>query len=356
MSKHSMVNHKAVCFTLWFPVHNNPRYAALFPKLSHIVRFHKVTLSRQRIIRGIQYRLWHRLKEILIYPIVVRHLAHRYPLLFTVDIYQIPYWPRANSVVVDADDPLYTKSEVYLLNLPQVKAIVVTTQKSKEIFQQLGITKPIYVIPQGVTLNINNDKVQEIRAKFKQEGEIVVGYHAPTLTLSCDGPRRPRQGMDDLDFLFDSVEKAREEDRQIVVWLFGEPSKGVKRYADGKPWIKLFGYVPFSDILNYVANFDIGAYPRRLSDFPGRFRVKIAEYMALGIPVVSTRTDEAFILQDANCGVVCSSVEDFSKALVELARSADMRVQLGSRGRAYAKAHLDWDILVQQYEEILRIE
>lgn len=342
-----------VCFTLWFSAHNNPRYADLFPRLDPVVRFHKVILSRHRILRGVQYRLWHALTRRLIYPGVLPYLGQRYETLFTVDYNQIPAWPRPESVVVDMDDALFSPSEVQLLNLPQVKAVVVTTEKAKAMFEQLGVARPICVIPQGISMEqIDPDKIQEIRTQFKRDGDVVIGYHAPTLTLSCDGPGRAREGMDDLDFLFDAITKAREVEPRISLWLLGESSKSVKEYASVKPWIKLVGYVPFSEVLNYVSNFDIGAYPRTCLD-PIRFRVKIAEYMGCGIPVVSTALEESFIVKEARCGIVCGSREDFSGALVELARSAEKRIELGNAGRIYAKAKLDWSVLVPIYKDVL---
>jgi glycosyltransferase involved in cell wall biosynthesis len=353
MGKHATSNQKVVCFTLWFSAHNNPRYADLFPKLDPFVRFHKVILSRHRILRGLQYRAWRALKQKVIYPGALRYLGQRYETLLTVDARQIPAWPRHKSVVIDADDPVFSPTEAQLLNLPQVKAVVVTTEKAKTMFEQLGVATPICVIPQGISMEqIDPDKIQEIRTQFKRDGDLVIGYHAPTLTLSSDGPGRARGGMDDLDFLFDTITKAREAEPQINLWLLGEPSQSVKKYATGKAWIKLLGYVPFSNVLNYVSNFDIGAYPRTCRD-PIRFRVKIAEYMGCGIPIVSTNVEESFIVKEACCGIICESQQDFSQTLVELAQSAEKRAELGNAGRTYARANLDWSVLVPMYRDIL---
>jgi glycosyltransferase involved in cell wall biosynthesis len=353
MDKHATTNQKAVCFTLWFSTHNNPRYADLFPRLDPVVRFYKVILSRHRILRGLQYRAWRALKQKVIYPGVLRYLGQRYETLFTVDYNQIPAWPRHESIVVDMDDALFSPTEVRFLNLPQVKAVVVTTEKAKMMFEQLGVARPICVVPQGVSMErIDPYKIQAIRTQFKRDGDVVIGYHAPTLTLSCDGPGRARGGMDDLDFLFDTIAKAREVEPQITLWLLGEPSKSVNKYATGKAWIKLLGRVPFSDVLNYVSNFDIGAYARTCLD-PIRFRVKIAEYMASGIPVISTNVEESFIVREARCGIICKSQEDFSQALLELAHSAEKRSELGNAGRTYAQTKLDWSLLVPTYKRIL---
>lgn len=348
--------NKAACFTLWFPNHNNPRYADLFPRLSSAVEFFKVTLSRYRLVRALQFRLWNVSSRKIIYPAMIRHLSNRYETLFTVDSNQISAWPREQSVVVDMDDPIFSSTEVTALNLPQVRAIIVTTEKAKRIFQELGVTRPMHVIPQGVSIEqIDPSKIQDIRARFKQDSDVVIGYHAPTLTMSADGSNRTRSDQDDLDFLFAALEDAREIEPRIKLWLFGQPSEALSNHVlqGRESWVKLFGYVPLSEMLNYVANVDIGVYPRTWTPPPARFSVKIAQFMACRIPVVSRDLDESFILTKAGCGIVCKTQEDFSRALVELSQSAEKRAELGNAGRNYAKTNLEWSVLVPIYKDIL---
>jgi glycosyltransferase involved in cell wall biosynthesis len=348
--------NKALCFTLWFRTHNNLRYAVLFPELVPVVEFCKVTLSDRRLVKALQFRLWIGLNRRVIYPAVARHFARRYPTVFTVDTYQIPAWPETQRVIVDMDDPVFSPREFEILKLPQVKVIVVTTEKAKAIYQRHGITCAIHVIPQGIPVDqINGSKVQEICAQFKGDRDVVIGYHAPTLTLLFDGPHRVRGGQDDLDFLFTALGTARKVEPRLKLWLFGKPSASVKKYAAvaGADWIRLFGYVPFSDILNYVSSLDIGVYPRTWVQPPARFNVKLAQFLACGVPVVSTDLDESFIVRETGCGIVCKSQEDFAEALVALAQSAEKRAELGNAGRTYAKRNLDLPTLASIYRDIL---
>lgn len=357
MNKRYASRRRAACFTSWYPGHNNPRYIELFPRLTSIVQSYDMTFSRHRLIRALQYSLWRILKRKFIYPVVLWFLSQRHEVLFTADVQQIPSWPKNKNVVVDVDDPLFSSTEIRLLKLPQVKAVIVTTEKAKVRFRESGVKRPIHIMPQGVSLErIEPSKIMQIRVRFKEEDDVVVGYHAPTLTLSCDGPRRARGGMDDLDFLFGAVEEARKMEFRMKIWLLGESSKSVKKYvADGRgSWIRLFGYVPHFDVLNYISNFDIAVYPRVQPDFI-RFRVKIAQYMACGVPIISTDAEEGpvIIIKEANCGLVCDSQENFVEALVTLARSRDMRLELGKAGQRYAVENLDWSILVQRYKQII---
>lgn len=351
-----MNRHKAVCFTLWFPDHNNPRYAALFPRLSSAVQFCKIQLSRRRLVRAAQYRLWNALSRAVIYPAMIRYLGRKYETLFTVTTDQIPEWPKEKSVVVDIDDPYFTTAEVNALNLPQVKALVVTTERAKTIFREMGVVRPIHVIPQGVALGqVDAAKSRDIRARFTQEGDVILGYHAPSLTMKADGARRSRGDQDDLDFLFEVVERARAIEPRIKLWLFGEPSESLKTHvAQGRTsWVKLFGYVQFSEMLNYLSDLDIGVYPRTWVPPPGRFSVKIAQFMACGVPVVSTQLDEGLILREARSGIVCNSQEEFARALIELAQSPARRAALGQAGKQYAEKRLDWSVLMPAYMDLL---
>jgi len=348
---------KAVCLTLWFPQHNNPRYAALFPRLSPVVRFRKFHLSKRRLIRAVQYRLWNGLSSALIYPALIQYLARKYETLYTITTEQIRTWPRQRSVVVDLDDPMFTKAEVRALKLPQVKALIVTTNKAKTIFQENGVTAPIHVIPQGVAMGqVDPAKRREIRARFKSDDDIVVGFHAPSLTLAADGARRARGNQDDLDFLFQALERARQVEPRLKLWLFGNPSESVKAHVQQgrNHWVKLFGYVELSEMLTYLADLDIGVYPRTWSPPPGRFSVKIAQFMACGVPVVSTQLDEGLILQEARSGVLCRTLEEFADALVELARSSEKRSTLGLSGKRYARQKLEWSVLMPGYLQLLR--
>src|SRR5439155_3697414 len=184
----------------------------------------RITFHRRRLIRGLEFRLWRLLRK-QIYRVVLRRLSRRYETLFTTDPDEDSIWPRENSGVVDADDPVFSPSEVESFNLSQVKGIIVTTEKAKSIFQQLEVTRPIHVIPQGVLVGqVDVNKVKQIFSLLKSDQDIVVGYHAPTLTLSGDGPRRARGGQDDLDLLFESLELARNREPRLKLWLLGETS------------------------------------------------------------------------------------------------------------------------------------
>src|SRR5262245_57184783 len=173
----SMVSAKkgAICFTLWSRTHNNQRYEDLFPRLTDVVDFRKLTLSHRRFVRGAQFRLWKILSKNVFYPAMTRYIGHSYPIAFTVDTRQNPAWPKTQRVVVDVDDPVFDSAEIETLRLPQVKAIVVTTEQAKTLYRLRGITCPIHVIWPGVSIEqIESRRVEEINRNLKKKSAIII--------------------------------------------------------------------------------------------------------------------------------------------------------------------------------------
>lgn len=336
-------------FNYWLRTINNPRYDELLPRLENVTHY-QALLSDYIPLRYLEFRLWWLLSRRLIYPLVLPRLRRIHSVLFSTDTTQIEFFD--GPVVLDVDDPPHPLDETFIkaCNRPNVVVIVVPTTVLKKKLRRGGVKKPMIVLPQGVSMrDFHAEKAQRIGARYKNLGEVVVGFAAPGLYLQADiSEGNTRRRMDCMDELLDVVEQARAEVPQIVVWLFGRPSARLQNYAKQRPWIKLFGYVPHSQLLNYIANLDIAVYPRRV-DLGGRFSVKLAEFMALGIPVVSTNVSESFIVAEAGGGIITETTDEFVNAIVELATSSELRRSLGEAGRRYGR-ELDWDLLARRYQ------
>src|SRR5207344_3102289 len=84
---------------------------------------------------------------------------------------------------------------------------------------------------------------------------------------------------------------------------------------------------------------------------------KIMEYMAHGLPVVSTpNAASADLLTRYGCGLVVpfGDVEAAAETLLELRRDGRRRRELGAAGRAAAVRDLDWRRDGRQFTETLR--
>ena len=135
---------------------------------------------------------------------------------------------------------------------------------------------------------------------------------------------------------------------EIQLWLIGDPSKAVRKLASQESRVKLLGYVPENEILNYVSNFDIAVYPRQ-EDVGGRHSIKLVQYMACGIPIVATNVNESYLIRESKTGFITDSAEGFAAAIIELANTPALRLSLGNNGPIFAKS-FSWDFLAEKYE------
>ena len=332
-----------IAFTsIWFRHHNNPRYAELLPRLRRLDGYLFV-LSDRRLTRGVQFRALDRGRPAW-HPVVLRALARSYPGLFTADNEQIRHF--GGPIVSDVDDPVFSPREVALLSSPQVTAYVVTAERAARRFESLGVDRPWYVIPQGVSLSSLSEEGTARVGAAKRDGEIVVGYMAAHLLSADDrGGESPLYNVDHLLELWDEIH-AREPRARL--WLLGGPSDRVRARCAGRDDIVLFGRVPRDQVLDHAANFDLALYPRTADQ--GIQAAKVAEYMGVGVPTVSYDFEVTAVLRDTGAGVLVGDRRAFVDAVVRLAGDDIARAALAeAAGRAGRE--LDWDVLGRRYEE-----
>ena len=79
---------------------------------------------------------------------------------------------------------------------------------------------------------------------------------------------------------------------------------------------------------------------------------KVVEYMARGIPVVTTPLPLARdLVERAGCGIVVpfDDAEAVAAALIELAEDPQRRAAMGRAGHAYAREHYDWSLIGRDF-------
>lgn len=326
---------------IWFRGHNNPRYAALLPRLRRL-DLYVVTCSDHRIVRGVQFRALRatrRARNRLVFGAARR----RYQYLFSSDMEQIPYF--AGPIVVDVDDPRFSASEVDLLGRPHVQAYVVTAESAGRRFEELGLDKTYHVIPQGVSIDsLDPRRVAEI-AGLQPPGSLVVGYVAAWLLSDRDHQGdNPLYNVEHLLQLWDDI---RVKLPHAQLWLIGQPSEHVRALCRTRPDVRLLGRLSQPEALAHVSTFDIALYPRRVDHVP--FPVKIAEYMGLGIPTVAYRLDLSRLLTDSGAGLTAETSNQFVEAVVELATDDERRGRMATAAKKAGGA-FHMDKLAARYE------
>jgi glycosyltransferase involved in cell wall biosynthesis len=328
--------------SIWFRGHNNPRYAELLPRLHRLDRYLLVA-SERRILRGLQYR-GYRLSRHVRNPAVLELASRRYRGLFTADPEQIRWF--AGPAVADIDDPYYTREHVDLLNRPNLLAYVVTAERAARRYESLGVDKPWAVIPQGVSLRSATPELVAEAGRKRRPGEIVVGWMAAHLLT--EGDRDADGPLYNVDHLLDIWQEVHARVPRARLWLIGGASSRLRRRLEGRDDILLFGRLPRERALATTANFDIAVYAR--TQDTGIQAAKIAEFIGLGVPVVSYDYEVTENLRDAGAGLLVRDSRDFAAALVRLIEDEPARHALGAAARK-AGAELDWDVLARRYED-----
>ncbi len=335
-------SERILIHSMWFKGHNNPRYAELLPRLRRLDAF-LVVCSEHRIPRALQYRALRASRHVrhkLFYTLANR--SYRYML--TADNEQIPYF--SGAVVSDTDDPKFTDAEVRQLNSPQLAAYVVTADWAGKRLEELGVDKPYHAIPQGVSLrSLSSERTADIRARFREDGEVVVGYMAGSLLSAED--RHGANPLFNIDHLLDLWDEIAARVPDARLWLLGEASESIVNRCRGRTDIRLLGRVPKDDVLSYTANFDLALYPRTADQ--GVQAAKVAEYLGAGVPTISYDYRVTEILRETGGGVLVESPAEFIEATASLATDTTARAQLAEAARR-AGAALDWDVLAERYE------
>jgi glycosyltransferase involved in cell wall biosynthesis len=326
----------------WSRGHNNARYAELLPRLANVDRFY-VDMHPWWPVRGIRRRIW--------LPLLLSWVGMRYPLILATDWRQIGRI--RNRVVCDHDDPVYSAGEIAALARPNVAAVVVTTGTVRNNLRERGVRAPIEVIPQGVAWTPRDpERIRDIRRRWlRSEDEVVVGLHQPHFEFSAELREGAVNQMYAVDALLAAMDEARRSDPRLVLWLIGRPSAKVAEFAADRPWLRLPGYRDRSTLLDYVAAFDIGAYPRA-GDIRGWGSIKVLEYLACGIPTVGFDVGEMEPVRAAGAGIIVPDTPSFAKALVSLARDPNARRRMGEQG-ARAAVPYRWDALSTKYIALL---
>jgi glycosyltransferase involved in cell wall biosynthesis len=129
--------------------------------------------------------------------------------------------------------------------------------------------------------------------------------------------------------------------------------------AAGVTNIRFAGQHPASEMPAFMRGADALLVHLRRSEIAAHaIPTKILSYMAAGRPVVcATGGAAADVIRAAGAGVVCEpgDASGLVDAVLTLdAMGADARAALGTRGRAYLRAHFEKQTVIDEYERVLR--
>jgi glycosyltransferase involved in cell wall biosynthesis len=205
----------------------------------------------------------------------------------------------------------------------------------------MQVASPIKIIPNGVDtkrFQYNPEKRGTLRKKFGiAPSDIVLVYHGTLAYL-------PNQIA--TQFLKNSlIPVIRESDSRIKLLLLGPKHE----YNTGEFIIEL-NEVSSEELPEFLSMADIAVVPL---DSGSGTRLKILEYLSLGIPIISTKIGiEGLPIIDGDHALITNgTVQDVILKVNQLISDDSLRERLINHGKELVKEY-DWGVIFKEYINI----
>ena len=131
--------------------------------------------------------------------------------------------------------------------------------------------------------------------------------------------------------------------------IAGGPAFPELKQFDGQNGVQVLGRV--DDIKQVLRGCQVYAMPM----FQGAgFKNKLAEAMALGLPVVTNQMGVEALDSEGKALVACAeTAEGLAHNLADMLKDSGRRGKLGGLSREYARTHFGWEARRQEFRKIL---
>ncbi len=265
------------------------------------------------------------------------------PTLLSVwgsDVFDFPYQNKVNERILRK-------------NLKAATQIASTSWVMKQQTEKFVHPRlPIEVTPFGV--NINKFKKMDID---KDSNKIVIG-----MVKRLEEKYGPRYLIQGTAILLDRLKDSGHYDvlNAIRLLIVGDGSQ----FSEMKELVKKLnlssitrftGAIPHDEVPKYLNQMDIFCAPSTLES--ESFGVAVVEASACELPVIVTNVGGLpEVVKDGETGYIVDpkNPEQIADKVYELVLDPNKRAKFGQQGRAFVKAHYDWDQNVSQVEQVYK--
>lgn len=229
--------------------------------------------------------------------------------------------------------------------------LIVVSPYLKDLAIKWGMKKHrITVVQNGVDLSKfkSTKKPAEIKKKFKLKGKIVLFV----------GSLRPQF---DLDLVFRAMKHVKKEvkDAQLVIVGGGVHEEDFKKQAKKigiGSYTHFLGFQDYSLIPSFIKMADVVVAPNRDNAMNrSRSPVKIAEYMALGTPIVANSVGlaESMLKDGAGELVYSNSPQETAKKIILLLKNKKLATRTSKKAQQRVKSYYTWKKLGSKLSKFL---
>ena len=220
--------------------------------------------------------------------------------------------------------------------------ITTVSEKDKEELLRIGVNRPIKTIPNGVDyqrFQIKTDVRDRLRQKYGiQKDDIVLVFHG---TLNYN----PNNAANDLlkNQIFPELSSKHTNLKLLLI------GPGRTSFIGNK--VIELSEISFDEFPMHLSMGDIGVVP--LTEGSGT-RLKIIEYLALGIPTVSTEigAEGLPVCDNRDILIARDAKDDVMKKITMLLNDRKLQQSLSENGKKLVIEELDWNVVLKEYLRI----
>lgn len=190
----------------------------------------------------------------------------------------------------------------------------------------------------------------------RKEAKKSIGVNPDFLHVGFIGNFAVWQG---LDYLLSAIPKVLKDVGIVRFLLIGNGpempkiKKQVSKFKDSE--VILTGSVPYRVANNYINVFDIGVAPRQPNITIGYSPLKIRDYAACGVPIVSSRIRGLEMIEEEGIGILIPPEDpnSLASAILLLSKDEKLRERMGKRGRKLSEEQFSWKIVTKRILELV---
>jgi glycosyltransferase involved in cell wall biosynthesis len=296
--------------------------------------------------------------------ITFEHLRRPYQLIhvhsvpdFEVFATLIPHWMGAR-VILDIHDIV-----------PEFYASKFKVSQGSLVFRALLLVERLSILYSDHVIIANHLWYRKLvdRSVRAENCTAIINYPDPAIF----SPRPQRERVNDdfvlcypgtlawhqgLDVAVESMALLRERAPQLRLLLIGDgpERENLRRLVTARSLedrVSLAGMVPLEKVAEIMAAVDAGVVPKRTDSFGNEaFSTKIMEFMAMGVPVIASRTriDQYYFNDELVEFFHSGNAEDLAEKILALMRNQSKRTTLRENALSFIAAN-NWDVRKDEY-------
>jgi colanic acid biosynthesis glycosyl transferase WcaI len=230
------------------------------------------------------------------------------------------------------------------ITLNQVDLVVVLSQEMKDQLRRIGVGVPIDVVP----LWVDTDQIQPVEPAAR-----------PCVKVLYSGNLGRKQGLGQVVAMAEQLAAQRPE---IEIVLRGNGNQAHELMAEiekrGLDNVRLAELLPNESLGTALCAGDIHLVPQNPQAAAFAVPSKVYNIMAVGRPFVATALPNSTLwhLQRQSGAFLCVPPNEprrFAEAVLKLADDAQLRRELGRRGRAFVEQHYAKPLILSAFSSRL---